>query len=151
MGCPSGRDSMVTGNLPRSGSTIACQSGLMSDFRELVDAIRAFNIERDWGQFHDPKSVALALVGEVGEVAELLQWIPAEMAAQEASAGSLHDRIAEELADVLTYLVVLADSCDVDLIEASLAKLARSRSRFPVDKISGTAVLKHEAPGDRSG
>lgn len=141
---------MVTGDLLVPRFTIACQSGSMSDFRDLVEAIRTFNADRDWGQFHDPKSVALALVGEVGEVAELLQWIPAAEAAQEASAGPLHDRIAEELADVLTYLVVLADACGVDLVEAGSAKLARSRTRFPVDKVSGTAALKHESPVDRS-
>lgn len=121
----------------------------MSDFPELVEAIRTFNIERDWGKFHDPKSVALALVGEVGEVAELLQWIPADRATQEVVAGSLHDRLAEELADVLTYLVVLADVCEVDLVQSGLAKLAKSRSRFPVEGVAGTAVLKHETPSGR--
>ena len=53
----------------------------MSDIAELTERIRAFSEERDWTRFHDPKSLALALVGEVGELAELLQWLPADEAA----------------------------------------------------------------------
>ncbi len=48
----------------------------MSDIQELTRRMRAFTEARDWGRFHDPRSLALALIGEVGELAELLQWLP---------------------------------------------------------------------------
>ena len=54
----------------------------MADLGELRERMRQFSAERDWGQFHDPKSVLLALVGEVGELAELFQWVPADDARQ---------------------------------------------------------------------
>ena len=87
----------------------------VSDLIEIRDAARAFIAEREWEQFQDPKSVMLALVGEVGELAELLQWLPAEAARELAHEEPLHTRLSEEMADVLVYLVGLADQCGVDL------------------------------------
>jgi dCTP diphosphatase len=77
----------------------------VSDLIELRDRMREFTEERDWGQFHDPKSLILALVGEVGELAELFQWMPADDAVRRAATEPLRTRIGEELADVLIYLV----------------------------------------------
>ncbi|WP_233712295.1 nucleotide pyrophosphohydrolase [Kribbella turkmenica] len=114
----------------------------MSDLIELRDRIRAFTEERDWGQFHDPKSLILALVGEVGELAELFQWLPADAAADRAREGHLHERAGEELADVLIYLVRLADILDIDLGTASLRKLRSSSSRFPTAQFHGQAPDK---------
>ena len=83
--------------------------------------------ERDWEQFQDPKSVMLALVGEVGELAELLQWLPADAARDLAHEEPLHTRLSEEMADVLVYLVGLADQCGVDL--GAARAVARSPHR----------------------
>ena len=91
--------------------------------------MREFTEARDWGRFHDLKSLTLALAGEVGEVAELVQWLPADRAA--AADDRLRDRLGDELADVLLYLVRLADVAGVDLGEVALAKLARNEERFP--------------------
>ena len=98
----------------------------VSDLSEIRDAARAFIAARDWEKLQDPKSVLLALVGEVGEVAELLQWLPAESARELIREEPLHTRVAEELADVLVYLVGLADQCGVDLKQAALGKIAAS-------------------------
>ena len=111
----------------------------MADLTAHTAAVRAFAEERDWVKFHDPKSLVLALVGEVGEVAELLQWLPASEAAELARAEPLRQRMGEELADVLIYLVRLADVVGVDLVEAAMNKLADSGRRFPVDQVSGVA------------
>ncbi len=100
--------------------------------------MRAFTEARDWGQFHDLKSLTLALVGEVGEVAELVQWLPVS-AAQSVTDGGLRDRLGEELADVLLYLVRLADVAGLDLGDEALKKLARNESRFPVEDHRGVA------------
>jgi NTP pyrophosphatase (non-canonical NTP hydrolase) len=103
----------------------------MSELGELRRAMREFTDERDWGSFHDPKSVLLALVGEVGELAELLQWLPSDRVAELARDEPLHQRLGEEMSDVLLYLVLLADVLDVDLAAAAPAKLAEARLRYP--------------------
>jgi dCTP diphosphatase len=111
----------------------------MGDLAEIRDAHRAFIAERDWESFQDPKSLLLALVGEVGEVAELLPWLPADKARRQMREGRLHDRVADELADVLIYLVGLADQCDVDLRASALAKIRRSGEKYPPEDFRGHA------------
>jgi dCTP diphosphatase len=103
----------------------------VSDLEVLRDRMRRFAEDRDWGRFHDPKSVLLALVGEVGELAELFQWLPAEQARSLARDEPLRTRAGEEMADVLLYLVLLADVLDIDLGAAAQAKMDDSERRFP--------------------
>ena len=95
--------------------------------------MRQFTAERDWNRFHDPKSVLLALVGEVGELAELFQWLPAGAAAKLAAAEPLRTRAGEEMSDVLLYLILLADVLGIDLAEAALAKLDDNARRYPAN------------------
>lgn len=102
----------------------------MADLEDLTVRMRAFSEARDWGRFHDLKSLTLALTGEVGEVAELVQWLPANQAA--AAGEDLRTRLGDELADVLLYLLRLADVAGVDLGAAASTKLDRNESRFPV-------------------
>ena len=71
----------------------------MNDLIDLRDRMRQFTDERGWAQFHDPKSLALALVGEVGELAELLQWLPADTAREALTTEPLSTRVAEEISD----------------------------------------------------
>jgi len=104
--------------------------------------LRQFTDERDWRQFHDPKSLILALVGEVGELAELFQWVPAGDARGEFSAGRRQERASEEMSDVLIYLLALADVLDIDLLGSARQKLETSRRRFPVADVLGTAPHK---------
>jgi len=111
----------------------------VSDLEVLRDRMRTFSQDRDWGQFHDPKSVLLALVGEVGELAELFQWLPADQARELAQGEPLRTRAGEEMSDVLLYLVLLADVLDIDLAAAAQAKLTDSERRFPPARVTGTA------------
>jgi dCTP diphosphatase len=111
----------------------------VTDLGELRQLMRRFSTERDWGQFHDPKSVLLALVGEVGELAELFQWLPAADARRLAQAEPLRTRTGEEMADVLLYLVLLADVLDIDLADAARRKLAAAELRYPPPAVSGQA------------
>lgn len=104
--------------------------------------MRAFTQARNWEQFHDPKSLMLALMGEVGELSELFQWLPAQEAATTASQEPLRTRVGEEMADVLLYLVRLADVLDVDLVDVTAAKLRNSEERFPVESFEGLAPKK---------
>ena len=114
----------------------------MGDTSEVIDRFRQFSAERDWAQFHDPKSLVLALVGEVGELAELFQWLPSDQAKALAAAEPLHTRIGEEIGDVLVYLLALADGLGIDAVDAAIGKLDAARSRFPVDEFSGRAPDK---------
>ena len=104
--------------------------------------IRAFAQERDWEQFHDPKSLILALVGEVGELAELFQWVPAADAVDVFAERERQQRAGEEISDVLIYLLRLADVLGIDVSEAASAKLEASRQRFGAEAVRGAAPLK---------
>ena len=109
---------------------------------ELTRLMREFSDARDWGQFQDPKSLILALVGEVGELAELFQWIPADDVVAHFADPARHTRAGEEIADVLLYLLRLADVLDIDVMEAARAKQAGARERFPVEQVHGAAPEK---------
>lgn len=111
-------------------------------FAELTRLMREFTEERDWARFHDPKSLLLALVGEVGELAELFQWVPADEAVGSVDDAGRRERVGQEMADVLLYLVRLADVLGIDLMEAARAKLEAGRSRFPAAGYRGVAPVK---------
>ena len=143
-GGPSGRES----NSRRSAATATgnregWHSRDVSDLEDLRQRMRAFAIERDWEQFHDPKSLLLAIVGEVGELSELFQWLPAADAADAARKDPLNARVAEEMSDVILYLVRLADVLGIDLHAAAVAKIEAAGERFSADEVRGTAPTKH--------
>lgn len=94
--------------------------------------MRKFTAERDWERFHDPKSLLLALVGEVGELTELFQWLPAGEASDLARQEPLRTRAGEEMADVLLYMVRLADVLGIDLREVTARKLVLNAAKHAV-------------------
>lgn len=98
---------------------------------QLTELIRRFSAERGWQRFHDPKSLILALVGEVGELAELFQWMDAADAREVFAQPNRKQRAAEEMSDVLIYLLTLADVLGVDLAAAAIDKLAAAEARYP--------------------
>lgn len=104
----------------------------------LRDTLRSFAAERDWERFHTPKNLAMALAGEAGEVLEVLQWLTPEESASLGPADK--EALALELADVLLYLVRLADVCDIDLPTACARKLTINAGRYPVEKAQGRAT-----------
>jgi len=101
----------------------------MADLDDLKRRLRDFAADRDWEQFHTPKNLAMALVAEAAEVVEHFQWLTAAES-QALDAGKRRD-VALELADVLLYLVMLADRLDVDLAEAARRKIVLNEARFP--------------------
>lgn len=100
-------------------------------------ALRAFAAERAWAPFHTPKNLAMALAGEAGEVIEHFQWLTAEESA--SLPEPVRAEVALELADVLLYLVRLADVLDVDLAAAARRKLQINAERYPVERAKGRA------------
>lgn len=101
------------------------------DLDELVGRLREFADARDWHQYHTPKNLVMALSGEVGELTALFQWLTPEQSAAWQVDPDLAANVRDELADVLIYLVRLADVLGVDLLEAARAKVDRNEVRFP--------------------
>jgi len=104
---------------------------------QLRDALRQFAAERDWDQFHSPKNLASALSVEAAELLERFQWLTEEQSRQLPPTELA--RVREEMADVLNYLVRLADKLDVNLLEAAREKMKINEQKYPVDKARGHA------------
>ena len=110
---------------------------MSQELASLRDALREFAAERDWDQFHSPKNLAAALSVEAAELLEQFQWL-SEQQSRALDPAQL-DAVRQELADVLLYLVRLADKLDVDLIAAAKAKLGLNALKYPVDKARGSS------------
>ena len=108
-----------------------------STLDELAARLAEFARERDWDQFHAPKNLAMALAGEVGELVEHFQWLTEEQS--RALSPAVKDAVALEMADVLLYLVRLADKLDVDLAAAADRKIALNAEKYPVERFRGSA------------
>ncbi|MEA3199780.1 MAG: hypothetical protein QOE90_1208 [Thermoplasmata archaeon] len=107
----------------------------MPTFEDVRRELRAFVDERAWDAFHDPKDLALSLAVEAGELLEIFQWrSPAAALTPEE-----RQRVAEEVADVVMYAMLLADKTGLDLPEALAAKLVQNRAKYPVEKARGRA------------
>ncbi|XP_042438312.1 dCTP pyrophosphatase 1-like [Zingiber officinale] len=101
-----------------------------------------FARERDWEQFHSPRNLLLALVGEVGELSEIFQW-KGEVAKGLPDWGEEEKQhLGEELSDVLLYLVRLSDMCGVDLGEAALRKLDLNAAKYPVHLCKASSMKR---------
>ena len=101
-----------------------------------------FAAARDWDQFHTPKNLAMALAGEAGELLAHFQWLtPAQSRALPPEKRLL---VAHELADILIYLVRLADKLEVDLLLATHEKVAINETRYPAERVRGDARRAEE-------
>lgn len=103
----------------------------------LTERLRAFAAERDWQQYHTPKNLSTALVVEAGELAEIFQWLTPEQSTRIMETPKQAFRVRDEIADVLSYLLQLADACGVDPLEALAEKIERNVERFPAEQPSG--------------
>lgn len=117
------------------------------DVSALVEVLRTFADERDWAQFHSPKNLAMALTGEVGELVEIFQWMT-EADSRDAAVDPVRAQaIGAEMADVLFYLVRMADMLGIDLDTAAKSKLALNTRKYPADLSRGSSQ-KRSAPED---
>jgi NTP pyrophosphatase (non-canonical NTP hydrolase) len=102
-----------------------------NEFELLRGRLRRFADARDWAKFHSPRNLALALTGEVGELAAELQWVPDGEVAHHLTDQAARARLADEVADVLIYLVRFADVCGIDPLSEAYAKIDRNEVRYP--------------------
>ena len=110
----------------------------LDTLEDLRVALGSFAEERDWAQFHSPKNLASALVVEAAELLEVFQWLR-EDESTNLSAKQLH-AVSQEMADVLLYLVRLADTLGVDLLLESSRKLELNAERYPIAKARGSSL-----------
>jgi len=108
------------------------------DFTALQKTLADFAAERDWQQYHSPKNLAMALAAECGELLELFQWLTEQESRQLPEEQRL--AVEQELADVLLYLVRLADELQVDLDAAVKRKLELNAQKYPVELAKGNAT-----------
>ena len=109
---------------------------------DLNARLLAFARERDWEQFHSPKNLSMALAGEAGELLEHFQWL--SEAQSVALDADKKDQVALEMADILIYLIRLAERLDVDLIDAAYRKIGVNQRRYPKDRVRGDARRAEE-------
>ncbi|KAL2924042.1 dCTP pyrophosphatase 1 [Bienertia sinuspersici] len=106
---------------------------------DLKSKMAEFAKERDWDQFHSPRNLLLALVGEVGELSEIFQWKGEVPRGLPGWKEEEKQHLGEELSDVLLYLVRLSDICEVDLGKAALRKLELNALKYPVSLSKGSS------------
>lgn len=108
----------------------------------LRQRLAAFAAARDWDQYHSPKNLSMALIAEAAELVEHFQWL-----SEAASQALVPAKLAEvrlELADILIYLIRVADKLEVDLIAAANDKIALNEQRYPAERVRGDARRAEE-------
>ncbi|MCP2166790.1 nucleotide pyrophosphohydrolase [Goodfellowiella coeruleoviolacea] len=123
----------------------------MGEFEELRVRLADFAAARQWEPWHTPRNLALALTGEVGELVSELQWLTDEEVRAGLASGPLRDRVADEVADVLLYLVKFADACGLDLLAEAHAKIDRNEVRFPPEPAARPEAADPADNGDTGG
>ena len=96
----------------------------------LLETLRVFMAERDWQQFHSPENLAKSISIEAAELLECFQW----------NSDGDREEVADELADILTYALLLADKLDLDPEQIIRAKLERTAQKYPVEKAKGRST-----------
>ena len=99
------------------------------------EALRSFNADRDWGRYHSPRNLAMAVSVEANELLELYLWCADE--GPQPAVATRAPRVEEEAADVLLTLLNLCDRAGIDLAAAAERKLAKNAARYPVDRARG--------------
>ncbi|WP_442873617.1 nucleotide pyrophosphohydrolase [Dysosmobacter sp.] len=102
---------------------------------ETIQRVLRFRDDRDWRQFHTPKDLAISMSLEAAEVLELFQWSGTDL-----ECADKLPRLREELADVLSYCILLADVCGLDLDEIMNEKVDKNEAKYPVDKARGRSA-----------
>ena len=100
----------------------------------IIEALREFTAEREWEQFHTPENLAKSVCIEAGELLECFQW----------NDKFDKEHLCEEIADVLSYCIMLADRIGVDVEEIVLSKIEKNKLKYPVDKAKGSSVKYNE-------
>lgn len=107
---------------------------------ELKEKLRKFAEDRNWNQFHNPKNLAMALGGEVGELLDIFQWLKEEESNLDGISGKNLAKTKEELADIFLYLIRIADKLDIDLVEEANNKIETNHQKYPIESSKDNAI-----------
>ena len=107
--------------------------------QETIDQVLKFRDDRNWKQFHNPKDLAISISLEAAELLEVFQW-----SAEDTVCTSKKDKIKEELADVLNYCILMADTCGLDMDEIVQTKIKSNNEKYPVEKAKDSAKKYNE-------
>ena len=102
---------------------------------ETIQRVLKIRDDRDWRQFHTPKDLAISMSLEAAELLEVFQWSGADLECRDKL-----EEIREELADVLSYCILMADVCGLDLDEIMNEKVDKNEAKYPVEKARGSAA-----------
>lgn len=109
----------------------------MDELNEITDKLRRFAKDRDWDKFHSPKNLSMALAGEVGELNEQFQWLTEQQSINLPS--DKRKAVEAEIADILIYLIRLADILNINLLDAAKDKIVINEMKYPVDRVKGSS------------
>ena len=104
--------------------------------QELKDTVQAFVRERDWERFHSPKNLSMALAAEAAELMEHFLWDTLEASEETAR----KEEVADELADILLYLLEFANMTGIDISDAVASKVKKNAEKYPVEKAKGNSL-----------
>ncbi|MBT3717749.1 MAG: nucleotide pyrophosphohydrolase [Gammaproteobacteria bacterium] len=103
------------------------------DIKQVQQQLSQFADQRDWDQFHNPKNLAMALSVEASELVEIFQWLTPEQSAAIMDSGE-SEHVKEEMADIMIYLLRLADKLDIDLNQAVTNKIIKNAEKHPASE-----------------
>ncbi len=109
----------------------------MTELEDIKVKLKQFAKERDWEQFHSPKNLSMALSVEVAKLVEHFQWLKEQDSYQHQN--EKQQAIAEEIADIQMYLVLIADQLNIDIAASVNKKIEKNKRRFPIEKVKGKA------------
>lgn len=110
----------------------------MKTYHELLKKLRIFRQERNWEKFHKPKDLAMAAAIEAAELMQEFLWKTEDEVV--AKTRSNPERYADEIADTVVYLMLLADDLGIDMFEAIENKMKKNAEKYPIDKCRGKAT-----------
>lgn len=110
----------------------------MKNIEDLQQKVAKFRDDRNWKQFHGPKDLAISISIEAAELMECFQWKNKEDI-EEYIQSEKSNEINEEMADILVYLLNLADVLNIDILDAAYKKLEKNSAKYPVEKAKGNA------------
>ena len=111
------------------------------NIKKIQKQLSDFADERDWNQFHNPKNLSMALSVEASELVEIFQWLTPEQAEAIMSTDE-GEHVKEEIADVMIYLIRLADKLNVDLEDAVDDKIVKNGEKYPIDTSKGSTTKR---------
>ena len=114
----------------------------MPDLNLVTEKIKMFMVERDWDKYHNSKDILIALVSEIGELAECYRWLNEDQIKKINEEPEKKKKIEEEIADICIYLIILSYENNIDLLKIIDEKIEKNKLKFPIEKFKG----KHTNP-----